>query len=58
MTGLNKMCLAFQYYGGVVEQRLEGSVLGGVVAEVVLPGAPDDVYPGPGEDSDGVGVPA
>jgi len=42
--------------GGRVEQRLEGAVLGGVVADVVLPAAPDDVYPGSAEDAHGVGM--
>jgi hypothetical protein len=31
-------------------------VFGGVVGDVVLPAAPDDVEPGPGQDADGVGV--
>lgn len=38
------------------QDGLEGAVLGGVVGDVVLPAAPDDVEPGAGEDADGVGV--
>src|SRR3954452_10020764 len=40
----------------VVEEVLEGAVVGGVVGDVVLPAAPDDVCPGAGEDAHGVGV--
>src|SRR5680860_1788211 len=41
---------------GLGEDGLEGPVLGGVVAEVVVPAAPDDVCPGSSEDADCVGV--
>ena len=40
----------------VVQEGLQGFVLGGVVGEVVLPAVPDDVEPGSGEDAYGVGV--
>jgi len=40
----------------LVEECLEAAVGGGVVGEVVLPAAPDDVGPGSGEDAHGVGV--
>ena len=41
---------------GGVEDRLECSVVGGVVGDAVVPAVPDDVCPGAGEDADGVGV--
>lgn len=37
-------------------EALEGTVAGGVVGDVVLPAAPDDLGPGSGEDAFGVGV--
>src|ERR1700716_2929393 len=40
----------------VLEEGLEGAVLGGVVGLVGLPAVPDDVQPGAGHDSGGVGV--
>src|SRR3981081_955287 len=40
----------------VLQECLEGSVLGGVVGLVGLPAVPDDVEPGAGEDAGGVGV--
>ena len=40
----------------LVEQGLQGSVLGGVVCGVVLPAGPDDVDPRAGQDAHGVGV--
>src|ERR1022692_897644 len=40
----------------LVEECLEAVVGGGVVGEVVLPAAPDDVRPGSREDADGVRV--
>src|SRR2546426_818480 len=41
---------------GVAEDALERAVVVGVVGEVVLPTAPDDVRPGSSEDADGVGM--
>jgi hypothetical protein len=40
----------------LVEEPLEGPVLGWVVGDVVLPAVPDQVQPGAGEDAGGVGV--
>jgi hypothetical protein len=40
----------------LVQEALEGGVLGGVVGGAVLPAAPDDVDPGAGEDAHGVRV--
>ena len=40
----------------LVEEPLEGAVLGRVVGGVVLPAVPDDVEPGSGEHAGGVGV--
>ncbi len=42
--------------GLLVQEALEGGVLGGVVGGAVLPAAPDDVDPGAGEDAHGVRV--
>jgi len=39
-----------------LQNGLEGSVFGGVVGDAVVPAAPDDVEPGAGEDSYGVGM--
>src|SRR5664279_1218177 len=39
-----------------VEEGLEGAVDGRVVGDVVLPAAPDHMYPGSGQDADGVRV--
>ena len=44
------------FRGVFVEDALECVVAGGVVGDAVLPAFPDDVCPGPGEDSYGVGV--
>ena len=40
----------------ILEQALEGVVVGGVVGDAVLPAVPDDEQPGAGEDAHGVGV--
>jgi hypothetical protein len=40
----------------LVEEGLEGTVGGRVVGDAVLPAAPDDVYPGAGQDAHGVRV--
>jgi hypothetical protein len=40
----------------VLQEGLEGSVVGGVVGDAVLPAVPDDVEPGAGQDAGGVGV--
>ena len=40
----------------LVQEALEGGVLGGVVGGAVLPAAPDEVEPGAGEDAHGVRV--
>src|SRR5664280_2105139 len=40
----------------LIEDPLQGAVVGRVVDGVVLPAAPDDVDPGAGQDADGVGV--
>src|SRR5271166_1187866 len=39
-----------------LQKGLEGSVFGGVVGGAVVPAAPDDVEPGAGQDSYGVGM--
>ncbi|CCC45954.1 putative uncharacterized protein mb3249c [Mycobacterium canettii CIPT 140010059] len=40
----------------LVTESLQGSVLGGIVSDAVLPAVPDDVKPGAGEDAYGVRV--
>src|SRR5438046_1197207 len=40
----------------LLQDALEGVVLGGVVGGAVVPAAPDDVSPGSGEDAGGVRV--
>ena len=40
----------------LVEEALQGPVLGGVVGDAVLPAVPDDGQPGAGQDPDGVRV--
>ena len=40
----------------LVEQCLEGAMIGGVLGDPVLPEVPDGVEPGAGEDARGVGM--